>query len=85
MVDTYKISRILDSMEYPEPYENIILESLHQNLTSVLNSGDFSPRNMGIWTHPHTGKKHVVLSDFGASNEILGLYDKARKNKYQRR
>lgn len=38
MVDTYKISRILDSMEYPEPYENIILESLHQNLTSVLNS-----------------------------------------------
>ncbi|HET8689434.1 MAG TPA: hypothetical protein VFM18_22715, partial [Methanosarcina sp.] len=49
-----------------------------------LHPNEFSPRNMGIWTHPHTGQKHVVLTDYGATDEILKLYGKARQEKYNR-
>ncbi|HET8686093.1 MAG TPA: hypothetical protein VFM18_05435, partial [Methanosarcina sp.] len=38
MIDTNKISQILDSMEYPEPYEDIISESLHPEINKTLSS-----------------------------------------------
>lgn len=41
---------------------------------------DMNKGNMGLWTHPVTGKKHVVLSDFGASKNILKSYQRARVN-----
>lgn len=41
--------------------------------------GDMRPANMGIWHHPVTGKKHVVISDFGYSNEIAKHYTDARR------
>lgn len=41
---------------------------------------DMNKRNMGLWHHPVTGKKHVVLSDFGYSKEIARHYMDARKN-----
>ncbi|HET8686829.1 MAG TPA: hypothetical protein VFM18_09210, partial [Methanosarcina sp.] len=69
-----------------EKFEKLSEHPLVQTTTELIgNAGihpaDFSPRNMGIWTHPHTGKKHVVLSDYGASNHILSLYDKAKTEK----
>lgn len=75
----------LDKEKFDKLSEHPLVENTVSFMADAsIHPGDFSPRNMGIWTHPHTGKKHVVLSDFGSSNEILGLYDKARKNKYQR-
>lgn len=40
---------------------------------------DMNAGNMGLWHHPVTGKKHVVLSDFGFSKEVARHYNDARK------
>jgi len=45
---------------------------------SGMHPGDVSPRNMGIYTHPVTGKKHGVMIDYGFSNDIAKKYHKAR-------
>ncbi len=42
--------------------------------------GDFHPGNMGIWEHPHTGKKHLVVSDYGFSENVMKSYQQARRN-----
>lgn len=39
---------------------------------------DFHKGNMGVWTHPTTGKKHIVLSDYGYNGEVAKSYQKAR-------
>lgn len=41
---------------------------------------DMNKGNMGLWTHPVTGKKHVVISDFGYSKNVAQSYNDARKN-----
>lgn len=43
-----------------------------------IHPADFVKQNMGIWTHPITGKKHIVASDFGNSTSISKLYSTAR-------
>lgn len=41
---------------------------------------DLTKRNMGVWTHPHTGEKHIVVSDYGFTGEVAKHYHAARKN-----
>lgn len=48
--------------------------------TTDNHPADMDKRNMGLWHHPITGKKHVVLSDFGYSNNVQREYNAARKN-----
>lgn len=45
---------------------------------------DMNTGNMGLWHHPVTGKKHVVLSDFGFSKNVAREYNEARKEKSRR-
>lgn len=45
-----------------------------------IHPADFRPSNLGIWTHPITGKKHVVASDYGFSGDVAKLYQKGREN-----
>lgn len=45
--------------------------------------GDIRPANMGIWTHPVTGKEHAVMSDYGYSNDIMKEYSKRRARKFE--
>lgn len=40
--------------------------------------GDFVKGNMGVWTHPVAGTKHIVLSDYGYSNTLATQYSRAR-------
>lgn len=47
---------------------------------SGMHPGDLSKRNLGIYTHPTTGKKHLAIIDYGYSNEIAKKYTKARIN-----
>ena len=47
---------------------------------SGMHPGDLAKRNMGIYTHPVTGKKHLAVIDYGFSNEIAKKYSKARMN-----
>ena len=37
-------------------------------------------KNMGVWTHPVTGKEHIVARDHGFTHEIGNAYAKARTN-----
>lgn len=46
---------------------------------SDIHPGDFREDNLGLWTHPLTGKKHIVVSDFGFSNEVAHHYNEARE------
>lgn len=39
---------------------------------------DFHKGNMGIWTHPVTGKKHIVISDYGYDGQLAKEYQRAR-------
>lgn len=43
-----------------------------------VHPGDFNESNMGIWIHPLTGKKHVLISDFGYANDVVKHYSDAR-------
>ena len=45
-------------------------------VNSSLHSGDFSDNNFGIWKHPVKGTYHLVLHDFGTTNEIMDNYKK---------
>lgn len=47
-----------------------------------LNPGDFTDDNMGIWTHPLTGEKHIVIHDYGYSNDVAKHYYAAKANRY---
>lgn len=41
---------------------------------SGIHPNDFSPDNVGTWTHPHTGKLHPVLLDYGFRHNIAKHY-----------
>lgn len=51
---------------------------------SGLHPGDFTDRNLGLYTHPVTGKKHLAMIDYGFSNEIGKKYHKARMTKHRK-
>lgn len=41
---------------------------------------DYNKGNMGVWEHPVTKQKHLVVSDYGFSTEVAKHYQDARKN-----
>lgn len=57
----------------------LVQRALDFCINTDTHPGDFEPRNMGIWTHPVTGEKHVVAADAGFSREVAKAYSKARK------
>lgn len=61
------------------PYVDDLIRHMHDTGT---HPGDFSPRNLGVHTHPHTGEKRVLYVDHGATDEVLKTYGRARKAMY---
>lgn len=57
------------------PWVSKAISMMHD---SGMHPGDLRPANMGIYTHPVTGKKHPVVIDYGFSNQIAQKYNKAR-------
>lgn len=47
---------------------------------SGAHPADFVKGNMGIWEHPVTKTRHIVIADHGFNNDIAKLYDKARRS-----
>jgi hypothetical protein len=73
-------SRIEKVQEHP------LVEKFHNFIASTGgHPGDYNPRNLGTWTHPHTGEKHIVASDYGFSTEVAKHYDQARGNMYKQK
>jgi hypothetical protein len=61
--------------------EHPLVENMHDYMgLSGAHPGDLNKRNMGVWTHPHTGEKHIVVSDYGFTGEVAKHYNDARKN-----
>lgn len=56
----------------------------HMMTDSGFHPSDISVRNMGIWTHPHTGKQHPVISDYGFSNHVAKEYMTRRMRQFKR-
>lgn len=50
---------------------------------SDMHPGDLVKDNLGIYTHPVTGKTHLAIIDYGWSNRIAKKYNKARDNMYK--
>ena len=54
----------------------------HNNMgTSPADYGQI--KNMGIWTHPLTGEKHIVARDHGFGKEVEHAYVESRKEIYK--
>lgn len=58
------------------PFVENLIDYIH---SSGSHPGDYNARNMGIWTHPVTGTRHPVISDYGFNKEIGEEYNVARK------
>jgi tRNA A-37 threonylcarbamoyl transferase component Bud32 len=59
------------------PWVEHAIDMMHN---TGMHPGDLNKRNMGIYTHPVTGKKHLAIIDYGYSREIANKYTKARRN-----
>ncbi len=71
-----------------EKHEHIMQHPFVQNVADMMFStgfhpGDISMRNMGIWTHPHTGTQHPVMSDYGFSDDVAKHYWNRRKRLFR--
>ena len=68
----------------PERIEQLEQHPMLENMHSWMgNTGahpaDLNKRNMGLWTHPVTGKKHVVVSDYGFTGDVARQYMERRQ------
>lgn len=61
--------------EHPfvEKVQNFVADTGH-------HPGDLNKRNMGVWHHPTTGERHLVIADYGYTGEVHRAYQKARQN-----
>lgn len=64
------------------PWVNHAISMMHE---TGMHPGDMNKRNMGIYTHPVTGKKHLAIIDYGFGSDIAKKYQKGRKNYYESR
>jgi len=48
---------------------------------SGLHPCDFAKRNCGVYTHPVSGKRHLVMLDYGYSSNLAKQYTDARKKR----
>ena len=60
----------------------LVDSAIRFSLDTGTSPNDYDKRNMGIWEHPVTGKKHIVLADYGASDDVLKMYAKAYQKKF---
>jgi len=72
----------------PERIEQLeqhpMLERMHDwMLNTGAHPADLNKRNMGVWTHPVTQKKHIVVSDFGFTGDVAKMYGERRKRMSQ--
>lgn len=64
-----------------EKHERIMSHPFVSNMYDMMTTigfhpGDMNIRNMGVWTHPHTGEQHPVVSDYGYSTQVANEYRK---------
>lgn len=60
-----------------------LLRKMHKFISQRgQHPADLDLRNLGQWTHPHTGKKHIVVADYGFSHDVVKHYGDARENQH---
>lgn len=68
-------------------HDHILQHPLTREIQSLIHNvgfhpGDLSPRNVGIFTHPVTGKEYPVISDYGFTNDVAKEYTERRKRHF---
>lgn len=48
----------------------------HQRDTYTPPHDYYNIENLGVWTHPHTGEKHIVARDHGFSEHVRDFYNR---------
>lgn len=80
----------MNSMNEEKKIDHIDTHPLVQNFQDYHGNSGNPPydlgqiKNMGVWTHPVTGTKHIVARDHGYSGEVELAYQNARKKAYAR-
>jgi hypothetical protein len=62
----------------------LVNRAIDFSLGTDTHPADFNPRNLGVWTHPVTGEKHIVASDAGFSRFVAKRYHDARMNQMRK-
>lgn len=82
--NSYHVSEVGGPDAFDKLYDSDHFNNFHHAMDDLmLQPNDFSPRNMGIWHHPITGKKHAVLIDYGFDHKISKAYGAARERQRQ--
>lgn len=55
---------------------------LNATYNTGMHPADLHLGNMGVWEHPVTKEKHLVISDYGYRTDIAKKYGKARRKLY---
>lgn len=63
------------------PFVDKVLDATYN---TGMHPADLHKANMGVWEHPVTKEKHLVISDYGFRTDIAKKYSKARRNIYKR-
>ena len=72
--------RMSDLHEHP-----LVSAAMNFMFDTQTHPADFDARNMGVWTHPVTNKRHIVISDYGANDNLIKAYVKAREKQFNMR
>ncbi len=69
----YSDERMEKLKEHP-----LVQNAINYSLDTQSPPIEFGKANMGIWHHPVTGGKHIVISDSGGSADVIKEYGRAR-------
>jgi len=75
-----KVEKELDHIE-SHPLVQKFLD--HQRLYGMPPHDYGNIKNLGAWTHPGTGQKHIVARDHGFSENVMKAYRRANEKKYK--
>lgn len=56
----------------------LVDKALDMSYDTGMHPADLHMSNLGVWQHPVTGEKHIVISDYGYSKGIAKKYSRAR-------
>lgn len=76
-------ARYMESDEQAEhTASHPLVRKMHHFIANAgQHPGDLVQSNLGVWKHPHTGKEHIVVADYGFSHEVAKHYQEAAREK----
>jgi len=85
--DAYGLNHYPTHKISDEEHDHILQHPFTQGVQDLIynvgfHPGDLSPRNVGVFTHPVTGKLYPTIADYGYTNTVGEEYQKRRKRQF---